>query len=244
MRSGQTSLQSLPKSYERRLSPLSYGRQQFNGPGMPGAELDQQQAIGEAMSRYPLGSETFLSRSESLQQQYSYTVSHSLYPVIPTPPIPCSWLEQSTQHEDATPSQQDDPTPGQARSSAQAAYENEREHQGQSWTPPSRPGSPLSVYNMSPPSTQPQPLWGSEGEREMDKEVNEEAEGYKVNEKGEEERNEDEEDLDDNREGKGEVNDNGKEKEEEEDGVWTYMIVLTCMVGLQSVVSMVAIVLN
>jgi hypothetical protein len=77
----------------------------------------------------------------------------------------------------------------------------------------------------------------------MDKEVNEEAEGDKVNEKGEEERNEDEEDLDDNREGKGEVNDNGKE-EGEEDGVWTYMIVLICMVGLQSVVSMVAIVLN
>jgi hypothetical protein len=240
MRSGQTSLQSLPKSYERRLSPLSYGRQQFYGPVMPGAELDQQQAIGEAMLRYPLGSESFLSRSES---QYGYTVSRSFYPIIPTPPIPSSWPEQSTQHEDTTPPQEGGPRHGQARSSAQAAHENERERQGQSWTPPSRPDSPLSVYNTSPPSTQPQPLWGSEGEREMDKEVNEEAEGDKVNEKGEEERNEDEEDLDDNREGKGEVNDNGKE-EGEEDGVWTYMIVLICMVGLQSVVSMVAIVLN
>ena len=240
MRSEQTGLQYLPQSYERQPSPLSCGRQQFYGPGMRGAELDQQQAVGEAMSRYPLGPECLSMRPQSFQQQYRYTVSHLLYPVVPTSHISSSWPERPTQHEDPMPPQQGCPTPGQARSSAQAAYEYERERHGQSWTPPSLPDSPLSVYNMSPPSSQPQPLWG-EGERERNNEVNEEAEGDKVNEKGEEERNEEEEDLDDNQEGKGEVNDNSKE---DLDDVWTYIIVLASVVGLQSVVSMVAIVLN
>ena len=240
MRSEQTGLQYLPQSYERQSNPLSCGRQQFYGPRMPGAELDQQQAVGKAMSRYPLGPESLSMRPQSFQQQYGYTVSHLFYPIVPTPHISSSWPERSTQHEGPMPPQQGGPTPGHARSSAQAAYEYERERQGQPWTPPSRPGSPLSVYNMSPPSSQPQPLWDGKG---WDKEVNEEVEGDKVDEKWEEERNEEEEDLDDNREGKGEVNDNGKE-EGDEDDVWTYIIVLTCMVGLQSVVSMVAIVLN
>ncbi|KAH9983353.1 hypothetical protein BJV77DRAFT_966892 [Russula vinacea] len=222
MRSEQTGLQYLPQSYERQPSPLSCGRQQFYGPGMRGAELDQQQAVGEAMSRYPLGPECLSMRPQSFQQQYRYTVSHLLYPVVPTSHISSSWPERPTQHEDPMPPQQGCPTPGQARSSAQAAYEYERERHGQSWTPPSLPDSPLSV--------QPQPLWG-EGERERNNEVNEEAEGDKVNEKGEEERNEEEEDLDDNQEGKGEVNDNSKE---EEDDVWTYIIVLACVASLQS----------
>jgi hypothetical protein len=233
----QTSLQYLTHSYERQPSPLSYGRQQLYGLGMPGPEVDLQQAAGEAMSRYPLGPKTLSMRPQSLQQQYG--VSHSLYPVVPTLPIPSSWPEQSTQHDGATPPQRGGPTPGRARPLAQAAYDDERERQGQSWTPPSLPDSPLPVYNMSPPSSQPQPLWGK---GEGDNEVKAEAEGDKEgDEKGEEEGNGEDDDNDnDNGKGEGEVNDSGKEKEAEEDDVWTYIIVLTFMVGLQFVVSMVA----
>jgi hypothetical protein len=161
MRSEQ-GLQYPPQSYERQPRSLSYGRQQLYGPGMPGHEMDQQLAAGEAMPpRYPSSSETSSMRAQPpLQpQQYGYTISgtaHSLYSVVPaTTPMPSSWPEQSTQYEGAqgaTPPQQGGPTPGHAHIPAQAAYDYERERQGQSWTPPSLPHSsvPVASYEVSP----------------------------------------------------------------------------------------------
>jgi hypothetical protein len=163
MRSEQAAMQYPPQSYERQPRSLSYGRQQLYGPGMPGHDMDQQLAAGEAMPRYPLSTETSSMRAQPLQpQQYGYTISgaaHSLYSVVPpTTPIPSSWPEQSTQYEGATPPQQGGPTPGHAHLPAQAAYDYERERQGQSWTPPSVPHSsvPVASYDVSTSYPQPQ----------------------------------------------------------------------------------------
>jgi hypothetical protein len=119
--------------------------------------MDQQQAVGEAVPRYPLSAETSSMRPQPLHQQYGYTMSgaaHSLYPVVPATPIPSSWPEQSTQYEGATPPQQGGPAPGHAHLPAQAAYDYERERQGQSWTHSSRP---VASFDVSPSYTQPQP---------------------------------------------------------------------------------------
>lgn len=153
------SLQYPAQSYERQPRSVSYGRQQLYGPGMPGPEMDQQLAAGEAMSRYPLNTENSSMRPPPLQQQYGYTISgtpHSLYTVVPATPIPSSWPDQSTQYEGGTPPQQSGPTPGHAH--LPAAYDYERERQGQSWTPPSLPHSsvPVPSYDVSPSYTQPQ----------------------------------------------------------------------------------------
>ena len=159
-------LQYPAQSYERQPRSLSYGRQQLYGPGMPGPEMDQQLAAGEAMPRYPLSTENPSMRpplqQQQQQQQYGYTISgttHSLYTVVPAAPIPSSWPDQSTQYEGGTPPQQGGPTPGHSHLPAQAAYDYERERQGQSWTPPSLPHSsvPVPSYDVSPSYTQAQP---------------------------------------------------------------------------------------
>ena len=100
MRSVQAAL-PLPQSYEQHPMPQSYGRQQLYGPGMFGPEMDQQLAAGEAVSRHPLSTETS-SMPPQPTQQYGYGAARSLYPVVPTTPIP-SWPEQSTQYEVAAP---------------------------------------------------------------------------------------------------------------------------------------------
>ena len=61
--------------------------------------------------------------------------------------VPSSWHEQSTQYEGATRPQQGGPT---AHLPAQAAYDYERECQGQPWTPPSLPHSSTASYDVSP----------------------------------------------------------------------------------------------
>jgi hypothetical protein len=87
------------QSYERQPMPQSYGRQQLYGPGMFGPEMDQH----EAVSGYPPSTETSSMRPQPLRQQYGYGATRSLYPVVPTTPIPSSWPEQSTQYEGSTP---------------------------------------------------------------------------------------------------------------------------------------------
>lgn len=162
MRSEHASLQYPPQSYERQPRHLSYGRLQLYGPGIPGPEVDQQQAVGEAMPRYPLSAEPSSMRPQPLHPQYGYTISsaaHSLYPVVPAAaPVPSSWPEQSTQYEGATPPQQGGgPAPGHAHHlPAQAAYDYERERQGQAWTQ-THSSRPVASYDVSPPYTQPQP---------------------------------------------------------------------------------------
>ena len=161
MRSEPT-LQYPPQSYERQPRPATYGRQQqLYGPGMPGTDMDQQAAVGETIPRYPISTETSSMRPQPLQHQYGYPISgaaHSLYPIVPTTPVPSSWPDQSTQYEGATPPQQGGPTPGHSHLPAQAAYDYERERPGQSWTPPSLPHSrPVPSYEVSPSYIQPQP---------------------------------------------------------------------------------------
>ena len=148
-------IQYPPQSYERPARPF-YGRQQLYGPGVPGPEMDHQVAVGEL--RYPSGTETPM-RPQPLQPPYGYPISgaaHSLYPVAPTTPIPPTWSEQHTQYEGSTP-----PQPGSAPGhshllAAQAAYENERERQAHSWTPPSHAAS-SRPYEVSSSYTQPHP---------------------------------------------------------------------------------------
>jgi hypothetical protein len=156
MRSEPPTLQYPPQSYERQPRPPAYGRQQLYGPGIPGPEVEQQLSVGETMPRYPLGTETSSIRPQPLQQQFGYPISgtaHSLYPVVHTTPAPSSWPDQSTQYEGATPPQQGGPA-GHAHLPAQAAYDYERERQGQSWTPPSLPHRPAPSYEVSPSYTQ------------------------------------------------------------------------------------------
>jgi hypothetical protein len=49
----QAELQYPPHHHERQPRPLSYGRQQLYGPGIPGPEMEHQLAAGEATARYP-----------------------------------------------------------------------------------------------------------------------------------------------------------------------------------------------
>ena len=226
--------------------------------------MGQQLTGGEAMSINPLNTESSSMRSQPPQQRYDYSLSgadHSIYTAIPNTSFP-SWPGPSTQNE---PLQQKGPTRGHAHSPAQAADDYERERRGQSWTPPPLDSS-LSApsCNVSPPSSQPQPLWEGKEEAEARREVNEESESDKeVNEKGEWEVNWNEDcnrrvdgdsdgevygrgsrdvtrgvkgkgDSYHNRE-KGEVTKNGME-EGEGDDVWTYCIILTSIVALQLVV--------
>ena len=153
-------MQYTPQSYERQPRPPAYGRQQLYGPGIPGPEMEQQVAVGETMPRYPMSTESSSMRPQPLQQQYGYPMSgaaHSLYPVVPTTPIPSSWPDQSTHYEGASPPQQGGPTPSHGHLPAQGAYDYERERQGQSWTPPSLPHSrPVPSYEVSPSYMQPQ----------------------------------------------------------------------------------------
>ena len=252
----------LPQSYVRQPGTLSFERQQLFDPGMPAPEMDQQLTGGEAMSINPLNTESSSMRPQPPQQRYDYSLSgadHSIYSVIRNTPFP-SWPGPSTENE---PPQQSGHTRGHAHSPAPAADNYERERQGQSWTPPPLDSS-LSApsCNMSPPSSQPQPLWEGKEEAEARREVNEERESDKeVNEKGEWEMNWNEDcdrrvdgdgevygrgsrdvtgggkrkgDSYHNRE-KGEVVKNGME-EGEGDDVWTYCIILTSIVALQLVV--------
>ena len=161
MRSEPT-LQYPPQSYERQARASAYGRQQqLYGPGIPGPDIEQQVAVGETMPRYPMSTEAPSIRPQPLQQQYGgYPISgaaHSLYPVVPTTPMPSSWPDQSTQYEGATPPQQGGPTSSHGHLPAQGGYDYERERQGQSWTPPSLPHSrPVPSYEVSPSYIQPQ----------------------------------------------------------------------------------------
>ena len=84
---------ALPPSqpYERQPMHQSQGRQQLYGPGMPGPETDQQLAVGEAVSRYPLSPETSSMRPQP-PQQYGYDAARSLYPIVPATPN-SSWPE-------------------------------------------------------------------------------------------------------------------------------------------------------
>jgi len=151
----EPTLQYPPQSYERQPRPTAYGRQQLYGPGIPGPETEQQLAVGETMPRYPISNETSSIRPQPLQQQFGYP-AHSLYPVVPATPIPSSWPDPSTQYEGGTPPQGGH-TPGHGHLPAQAAYDYERERQGQSWTPPSLPHSrPAPSYEASTSYTQPQ----------------------------------------------------------------------------------------
>jgi len=166
MRPEHAPLQYPPQHYERQSRSVSYGRQPLYGPGMPGPEMEHQLAISEAsasastIARYPLSTETSSMRPQPLQQPYGYPIpgaSHSLYTVVPTPPMSSSWPEQPAQYEDTTPPQHST-APGSAHLPAQAVYDYERERGGQSWTPPSLPPSrPLPSYEVSSSYTQPQP---------------------------------------------------------------------------------------
>ena len=71
--------------------------------------------------------------------------AHLLYSAVPATSthVPSSWHEQSTQYEGATRPQQGGPT---AHLPPQAAYDYERERQGQPWTPPSLPHSSTGSF--------------------------------------------------------------------------------------------------